>query len=155
MPRLKNQFPAYRLHKASGQAVVQLGYKLVYLGAYDSDESRAAYQRAIADWILQGRRHPSASENDPERVTVGELLYDYLQFAERHYVKHGKVTTEFKNIKLAVRPLRRLFETTRCVEFGPRALKAVRQVMIDKGLTRMVELSRTCTSRPIRLSMRV
>ena len=32
MPRLTKRFPAYRLHKASGQAVVSLSGRTHYLG---------------------------------------------------------------------------------------------------------------------------
>jgi hypothetical protein len=41
MPRPKALYPSYRLHKRSGQAIVTLGDRMVYLGEYDTDESRA------------------------------------------------------------------------------------------------------------------
>jgi len=53
-----------------------------------------------------------------------------------YYVKHGKVTDEPENIALAVRPLLRLYGRTRAADFGPRALKAVRQAMVEKGWVR-------------------
>ena len=34
MPRLKNKVPSYRLHKATGQAVVTLNGRDIYLGVY-------------------------------------------------------------------------------------------------------------------------
>jgi hypothetical protein len=41
--------PKYRLHKASGQAFVQVKGRRTYLGKYDSDESRERYGRIIAE----------------------------------------------------------------------------------------------------------
>ena len=43
--------PSYRLHKASGQAVVVLNGTSIYLGAFDSPESRARYDRAVARYL--------------------------------------------------------------------------------------------------------
>jgi len=58
MPRLKNRVPAYRRHRASGQAMVQLDGRVFYLGDYDSEESRNAYNRLVTEWLANGRRLP-------------------------------------------------------------------------------------------------
>ena len=39
MPKLKNKVPSYRLHKATGQAVVTLNGRDIYLGAHNSAET--------------------------------------------------------------------------------------------------------------------
>ena len=54
----------------------------------------------------------------------------------RYYVKNGKPTTEPASIRRAIRPLRKLYGHTSARDFGPLALKAVRQAMIDSGLCR-------------------
>ena len=51
-------------------------------------------------------------------------------------MKNGKPTSEPVNIRLAHRPLRQLYGDTLARDFGPLALKAVRQTMIDSGLCR-------------------
>src|SRR5262249_42207593 len=66
-------------------------------------------------------------------LTVNEMLVAYLQHADTYYVKNGKPTVEPGNIRLAVRPLRQLYGHTQARNFGPLALKAVRQAMIDAG----------------------
>ena len=43
----KGAAPAYRHHKASGQAVVTIAGRQVYLGVYDSPESHREYNRLI------------------------------------------------------------------------------------------------------------
>ena len=48
MPKLTNSFPAYCLHKASGQAVVTLSGKDCYLGPYGTAESKQTYDRLIS-----------------------------------------------------------------------------------------------------------
>jgi hypothetical protein len=60
----------------------------------------------------------------------------YQKWADSYYVKDGKPTNEPRNIRLALRPVRRLYGHTPATEFGPRALKAVREVMIKSGLCR-------------------
>ena len=47
-----------------------------------------------------------------------------------------KATSEQDCIRAALRPVRRRYEDTPAVEFGPLPLKAVRQAMIDSGLSR-------------------
>ena len=58
MPRLRNRLPSYRLHKVSGQAVVTLSGRDVYLGRYNSAESREKYQRTIREWLTSHRLLP-------------------------------------------------------------------------------------------------
>jgi hypothetical protein len=58
MPRL-NSTPSYRLHKQSDQAIVALpagqgGHRDVLLGTFDSPQSRAEYDRVIAEWLASG-----------------------------------------------------------------------------------------------------
>ncbi len=56
MARRKNSSdPSYRLHEASGQAIVSLprgdgAYKDYLLGPYGSKESKAEYHRILAEW---------------------------------------------------------------------------------------------------------
>ena len=57
MPRLTTSVPKYSLHKASGQAVIRLNGRDIYLGAYNSKESKTNYRRLIAEWSEQGRHN--------------------------------------------------------------------------------------------------
>ncbi len=69
-------------------------------------------------------------------LSVNELLLAYLKWADGYYVKNGRPTTEPVNIRLALRPLRRLYGHIPVRAFGPRSLKTVREAMIDAGLCR-------------------
>lgn len=55
---MTDKLPSYRHHKAPDQAVVTLNGKDFYLGVLSSDDSRAAYDRVIAEWLAHGRQLP-------------------------------------------------------------------------------------------------
>jgi integrase len=134
MPKLKNLTPSYRRHKASGQAVVSLAGRDVYLGKYNTAASRAEYNRVIGEWTASGGTLPAQQASD---LTIAELAAAFMRHAVRYYRgPDGKQTTEVANFKPAIRRLRELYGRTRAADFGPLALKAVRQRMIDDGLAR-------------------
>ncbi|MDB4539956.1 hypothetical protein N9231_05990 [Saprospiraceae bacterium] len=81
--------PKYRKHKASQQAVVTLNSRDYYLGPYDSQASKDAYDRLISEWLANGRRLPSSHEAG---LLIAELSADYWDFAEGYYVKNGLAT---------------------------------------------------------------
>jgi len=62
--------PAYRKHKASGQAVVTIDGRDVYLGPYGTDASYREYDRILAEWLANGRRLPDASGSHNAHYTV-------------------------------------------------------------------------------------
>jgi integrase len=135
MPSRTLRQPSYRHHKPSGQAVVTLDGKDRYLGRYGTPESEAEYDRLISEWLAHGRRLPAPGTAGSD-LSVNEMLLAYLHHAEGYYLKDGQPTSETANIKLAIRPLRRLYGHTAAKDFGPKSLKAVRQALIDSGLCR-------------------
>src|SRR5437763_887438 len=113
--------PKYRFHKASGQAVVTIDGRDVYLGAYDSIESHAEYKRVVGDWLRTG----SVTRADG-RTTVVELVDAYLKSVE---LAHGHKAHGKSLISRAERSLALVTERYGLVaasEFGPKALKNVR-----------------------------
>ena len=133
--RSSNRIPRYRLHRPSVQGVVTLNGRDFYLGRYGTAASRARYDQLIAEWTAGGRR---LSANDAGRVelTVNELILAYWTFAASYYRKAGKPTDEQHSLRAAFRPLRDLYGRCPSREFGPLALKTVRQALIDAGLSR-------------------
>lgn len=137
MPRT-NRPPTYRLHKARNVAVVTIDGRNHYLGSYGSPESREKYARLIAEWERFAKRPPAPirdSTGHPD-LLVGELILAYFGHVQNYYVKHGRPTSEQDNIRQALRFVRQLYSTTLACEFGPRALKNVRQAMIDADRSR-------------------
>ena len=51
-----SRLPSYRHHKPTGLAVVSIGGRDVYLGKHDSPESRAEYDRIVAEWLARAGR---------------------------------------------------------------------------------------------------
>jgi hypothetical protein len=129
---LRKKIPAYRLHKASGQARVIIDRKHVYLGVFGSAQSHEKYARLIAEYFRPGATPtpPSTNGGFPD-LSVNELLMRYLEFAMSYYVKNGRPTGEVSNLKDSMRPLRALYSHSLVKDFGPKALQAVRQYMID------------------------
>jgi integrase len=118
--------PSYRLHKPSGQAVVTLNGRDIYLGLHGTKTSKAAYDRAVAEWLANGRRVEPRHE-----ATVSEIIVKYLDHVDGYYTSN-----EPRNIRLAIKPLRRLYGMTAAREFGPLALKAIRQTFLEGDLSR-------------------
>ncbi len=136
MPTPRRRTPSYRRHKPSGRAVVTLAGRDHYLGKYGSPESRAEYDRVVGEWLVAGSRAPGKADSPGTDPTINELILAYLGFADGYYVKDGRPTTEPRDIRLAIRPLRRLYAHSPAGEFGPLALKAVRGQLIESGLCR-------------------
>ena len=132
MPKRTSSTPRYCRHKGSGQAVVTIDGHDIYLGKWNSAASKREYERLIGEWLTNGRRLPSMMPP----ITINELILAYWKFAEGYYRKDGKVTGELHAVKSAMRLLRRLYGHTPAREFGPLALKAVREQMIEIGWCR-------------------
>jgi integrase len=135
--------PSYRRHKQSGQAVVTLpdglgGRKDVLLGKYATKASRTEYARVIAEWEATGRRLPQAIEKHDD-LTIIELIAAFWEHAEQHY-RHpdGSPTGELNDYRLSLKPLKEMYGETSAGRFGPLALKAIRQKMIEADLCRGV-----------------
>ena len=144
MPRPK-EIPAYTLHKPTGCARVRINGEDHYLGRYGTPESRAEYARVIAETFRPGAPPPPV--NTPmgtyPDISVNEMLVKYLEFADGYYVKDGVPTGEAANMRDAVRPLQEFYGMIRAREFGPLALKAIRQHLLSTGnLARKVINSR-------------
>lgn len=125
------KLPGYLHHKASGQARVRINGKDYYLGPYGSEESRVEYGNLIAKHASGIMIDPFKPSESTSGLTVEELVLVFMKHAEKHYLKNGKVTDEVACIKSAVDRLVILYGPTPAEKFGPLALKAVRQYMID------------------------
>jgi hypothetical protein len=83
MPRLISRNPAYRKHRASGQAVVTLDGKDFYLGPWNTKTSRNEYDRLIGEYLANGRRMDAAGGCE---LVVDEILTRFDLHAVTYYV---------------------------------------------------------------------
>ena len=131
MPTLKNAIPKYRKHRASGQAVVTIASVDHYLGPYGTKASKWEYDRLIGEWLTAGR--PTAPVSKPHEITVSEVIVAFFEHARRYYLKNPKTAENFKPILTLVR---QLYGRTQADEFGPKALKAIRERLVADGQSR-------------------
>ncbi|MFO0953994.1 MAG: tyrosine-type recombinase/integrase [Isosphaeraceae bacterium] len=137
MPRLVHKTPSSRHHKADGRAIVTIDGRDFYLGRFGSPETRAEYDRLVAEWLVNKRRPAEAVDAARCGATIDEVVLAFWRHAELHYRhRDGSPTGELENFRHSLRPLRKLYGGTPAAEFGPLKLKAVRQGMVDAGLAR-------------------
>jgi integrase len=135
MPRLVHAVPKYRKHRASGQAIVSISGHDHYLGPHGTKASKMLYDRLIAEFLSADRRPMSVPET-ASGISVVEVLAAFWRHCKSYYVKNGKCTNEVDAFKLIIRDIRRLYGDQAAEQFGPKALKAVRQQWIDRGQSR-------------------
>jgi len=123
MPK-KSRKPAYQLHRGSGQAKVRIDGKDVYLGGHGSPASRDRYEQLVGEY-LRGK------DVDAITITVDELCLMFLDWADGYYRRaDGSSTGAVANIRDALRYVVKANGSDRARDFGPKSLKAVRDLMI-------------------------
>jgi len=126
------RIPKYCRHKSSGQAIVWLGRKCYYLGAYGSAVSKKAYEARIREWLEQDRSHVDMSD-----ITIAQVGARYwAEQKRRHGYASGREAGSVETMHQTVRRLSLWAEDMRAVEFGPKALDEFRQGLIEEGLSR-------------------
>src|SRR5262245_29754386 len=132
----RRRVPSYRHYKPKNLGLVVLDGKYFYLGKYGTPESLAEYHRLIQQWLANPRTPPAGSGKAPA-LTVNEVILAFWQHARQHYRRpDGTPTGELDNLRDALRPLRKLYGHTRARDFGPLALRTVREEMVKAGLCR-------------------
>jgi hypothetical protein len=156
--------PAYpkRPH-VSGQARITVRFTNgkrhdLTLGTFGSPESRAEYQRVLAELEAHGGRYPVNDDGTAAAgLTLNELALLFWRHAKDYYrLADGSPSRELEHYKYALKPLLALYGHTPANAFGPKALKAVRQQLIDgTWLTPEERAGRETRGRPTRLCRKV
>jgi len=129
--------PTYRLHRASGRAVVTIDGTDHYLGTHGTKASRSEYERLIGQWLACGRTLAPAAGPGVSGITVSELINAFRVHAQDYYRKaDGTPTGEVEAFRQALKPLRLQYGTLPAAEFSPLKLEAVRNAMITTGWSR-------------------
>lgn len=129
MPRPKSAVPAYRHHKSTGRAVVYVNRKSIFLGKYDSSESRQRYAEIVAQ-ITSGQPVSTSSKAPPRRTAAGPSVAALcLRFVADKLPSYA--VDEQHCFRGAMRVLVELFGETPVEEFGPIRLRTVRAAMVQ------------------------
>jgi len=87
--RSRRRVPSHRLHKPSGEAVVTLSGRDHYLGPHGTHISKDACDRAVDEWLANGRR-AVLGEEERLALVVTEPVGAYGRHAQAYYVKDGR-----------------------------------------------------------------
>ena len=100
-------------------------------GPYGDPATLQAYNRWAAEWILsQGDITPRPGEV----VGVAAVASAALDWAERTYRKHGKITSEVYGFRAALTTVVDLYGDLPAEEFRPRQLRVVQNEWVSRGL---------------------
>ncbi len=127
MPRPKSAVPPYRHHKSTGRAVVYVDRKSVFLGKYDTPESRQRYAEIVSK-IASGEPVPMSSKvttREPVRRSIAALCLRFVAEKLPNYAH-----AEQACFRGAMRILVELFGETPADDFGPIRLRTVRAAMV-------------------------
>jgi integrase len=102
----------------------------VHLGRYGSEESQARFRQLAAEFAASLQAAPAPND---DTTTIVELLAGYFQFAEVYYASNPNRVAYTKRL---IRIVRELYADVPVNDFGPKKLKAVRQVFIEQGWVR-------------------
>ena len=130
----KTNIPNYRLHKASGQAFVELGGRRFYLGKHGSKASKEEYERRIAEYLANGRK--LAPTQAKTGITCRELAIHFLEWAEGYYVKNGQQTKSFNFCQKAISLFVRHYGGESVDSFCPLSLAFLQEQWVEQGLGR-------------------
>lgn len=125
MPRPRAVVPKYCLHKASRQAVCYVNRKPVYLGPYDSPESRREYGELLARLAAEPTRATAEPTRPASLLTVNILC---LKYVTEELPRFSKSERDCQTT--VIRLLRQTFGDTAAAEFGPLRLRVLRDAMI-------------------------
>lgn len=134
MPRPRNAVPQPRQHR--GRAVLDVYENGVRrtrtLGGWGSPEADDEYKKFLAEFATGALDRPSGPD-----VTVNEVFAAFMKHAEQHYRRSdGTPTHEVDEYKLVSRLVRETYGHTKAKDYGPLAMKAVRQQMVGKDWCR-------------------
>ncbi|VTR95144.1 catalytic phage domain protein : Integrase family protein OS=Planctomyces limnophilus (strain ATCC 43296 / DSM 3776 / IFAM 1008 / 290) GN=Plim_1106 PE=4 SV=1 [Gemmata massiliana] len=112
----------------------------MYLGKYNSPESRTEYARLVAELTHQSA--PTSVTRAGVRrsdLTINELLLAYINWFETtRPATNPRSHRSSTSPRFALRTVREMFGALPITAFGPKALKALREVWVATGLSRKV-----------------
>lgn len=133
MPRPKNPVPNYKKHPTKDEARCWAGGRWVSLGKYGSESSRREYEKVCAVVRKAAVAGIVVPPRPKKGATVDEVVVAFVGYAAGHYrLADGRASSELRHYRDAVAVMLEMYGESPAAEFGPLALQAVRQAMIEK-----------------------
>lgn len=104
--------------------------KVKVFGQWGDAETVRAYRVWAAEWLV-GSGEPVQQE---ESVSVARLIIRFIEYADGHYTKNGRPTSEPAGIRAALKVVNELYGDTDAAAFAPTRLLAVQQQWVANGL---------------------
>lgn len=133
--------PTYRRRRGTKgvfYAVIRVNGKELSLGRYGSPESYAGFERIVSEWRqAQLKARQAEIPSQTSFLTVADLVARFMAHAEQKYRRaDGSPSPEVACFAASFRPLAKHHGHTLVKDFGPLALKAVRQKMLEMDWSR-------------------
>lgn len=120
--------PKLRKHHRGSAFVEWQGERIALQAKYGTAKARENYQRFLAEHV-----YPTMDGTPPTQAgTIRDLLAAYLAHAESYY---GRASSQFGHFR-ALASLLLENDRTPIAQFGPLAVRQVREAMIGKGWSR-------------------
>ena len=129
----KRNEPNYRLHKASGQAFIELDGRRFYLGRHGSKASREEYERRKGEYLANGRSLPPTKTKAV--ISCQELAINFLEWAEEYFVNQPK---SFDHIRRAMEFLVKHYGREPVDDFAPTSLAFLQKKLVEHGYARLM-----------------
>ncbi len=124
-----------RVCKSTGRTLTYATFngRYVAFGPAGADATRR-YEEFVARWLSNGRTLPAEAAAEAP-YSVDDLVADYLDHAKAFYAGpvEGKPGAEYRNLRAALAPVQEMFGAMPAADFGPLALRAVREQMVEGG----------------------
>lgn len=99
-------------------AYAKFNGRVVSFGAMGPEAERL-FQKTLAEWLANGSRLPESDSGD---LTVGDVIAEYLQYAEKEYRE-----IEIEKLRRAFAPVLQRFRPLPAAKFGVSCLEIVQQ----------------------------
>ena len=126
-----SRLPSVRVH-VRGYFFIRISGKDHYLGkdrAAANAQAKLLLSEYLRDQHFSQKFRPITSE-----LTIEEIAVEYLCFAKTYYVGSERSADSFDRCRLSIKPLVQLCGKEKPSQFGPLALKRVRERFVAAGL---------------------
>ncbi len=125
---ISSKVPGYLKHPSGKYARCKINGKMHSLGRFGSAESRARYERLIADYLASGRS-PTFGIEAGEELILADLMLRYLRHCEEYYPK--AFNSEPTHTKSILRVLVALYPDLPAATFGIVEYKSIRTYVME------------------------